>query len=487
MFLIESGERVDLKYNNSSLLSEKDGWGCALFVLIVPNLGVVEIEYHYGKLNRLRIVDLFKKYCDQVCYYILTISADVNTLFNRSDILFIKGELKSNFVDMLKSTDRWVLYGSYQKFEVEQLGELVDHTKISAELFTECDISFVKNQNDSKFENESENEFENENKYLTYPTHPLYDPYKHNFITEWKADQLLFIGKSDFPLNSFDIDEIYIDTIKSIELLNTDHMKKYIAIILWNECDQQIEEWSLKSIIQGVPIFTKFYKKGCIQFKSYDCLVSNLKLVTGDPKIAHELAYQLSKPYWEWNTISWSLTEKAFKNGGSLCKREYSVQYIAFPRSITEAAYIMKTYLDQEVNGKKWLSLYLDPYLYGELVQIVECNKVKLYLKRSCNLSEQIVNGVQNILVLSDQAVYKKDYTKNMLYYSNIFTDIAIFGKSIVEYNQNLLPYSFSDQIPFPSLCCKAEAADLLQSIINGSFNDKIYCVDNYEFSLSLK
>lgn len=485
MFLIESDERVNLKYNNSSLLSEKDGWGCALFVLIVPNLGVVEIEYHYGKLNRLRIIDLFKKYYDQVCYYILTISADFNILFNRSDILFIKGELKSNFVDMLKSKDRWVLYGSYQKYEIEQLGELVDNEKISTELFTECNISFIKNNliiNNNNIGDINQNV--NQKKYLT---HPLYDPHKYNFITEWKADKLLFIGKSDFPLNSFDIDEIYIDTIESTRLLNTDDIKKYIAIFLWNECDQQIEEWSLKSIIQGIPIFTKFYKKGCIQFESFDFLDKNLKLVINNPKIAHELAYQLSKPYWEWNTISWSLVEKAFKSGGSLCKREYSVQYIAFPRSITDAAYIMKTYLDQEVNGKKWISLYLDPYLYGELVQIVECKKVKLYLKRSCNLSEQIVEGVQNILVLSDQALYKKDYTKNMLHYSNIFTDISIFGKSIIEYNQNLLPYSFSNQILFPSLCCKAKSVYLLQSIINGSFNDKIYYIDNYEFSLSLK
>lgn len=474
-------EEIKIEYNNSSLLNKKDGINAIVFILLVPDQNIVKIDCYYYRLDRQRIINHFNKYKCSSCYYIISISGDPRLMFTTSDIQFIQSKLGSNFIEMLNKKNSWILCGLREDMKINTIAELVDESSITysfpieiksgKDCVEKCEEECVE-----KCEEDcEENVVEEEN--IKYPSYPLYDLKKHTFIKDEYliANQFLFIGGNFFENNT----TTEIDTINSPSELDIDNVKKYMAIILLSEEEEKIEKWNLCTIMQGVPVFSKFYKKGTIQFKNEKTLLNYLAKIREDPSVGHKIAYEMSKEYWGWNNLEWKRISNCFKSNIPLVEREYNIQYITIIDNISDLTDVLDVFWNQKINGNRSINVYTTQHLYSDLINIVNCNNIKLYLANNITLYNQIDKSADYLLYLDSRAKYTADYTKNILYNFDVAEQINIIGKGVVN-------YCFTYDIYLGSISCKIneKSINTFEKFIKGENSDEIYSVDPYEFSV---
>lgn len=483
MFTVKSSnmminEEIKVEYNGSLLLNKKDGKNAIVFILLIPDHNIIKIDCYYHTLDRERIINHLKSYFSWNCNYILTISGDPRKMFTTSDIQFIKDKLGSNFIEMLNKKNSWILAGTKEENSINNIAELVDENSITysfpIEIKTETETD--KTDDSSSVIND-----EADDQITKYPSHPLYDLKKHTFIKDesYIASKFLFIG-GNFSNN----DTIEIDTIDSPYELDIDNVKRYMAIILWLEVEEHIEKWNLCTIMQGVPVFSKFYKRGTIQFKNEEMLLNYLATIRKDPSIAHKIAYETSKPFWEWNNFGWKVEEECFKKGVPLVERRFNIQYITIIRNISDLTNVLKIFWNQVFNGNRYINIYTTLHLYSDLINIINDNNIKLYVGNSITFKTQLVDNIDYLIYLDPNAKYSNDYTKNILYNFDVATHINIIGKGAVN-------YCFTLDIPLGSLCCRVNndhdndhAIKTFENMIKkGTVTEEVYSIDPYEFS----
>lgn len=488
MFTVKSSnmminEEIKVEYNGSLLLNKKDGKNSIVFILLVPDHSIIKIDCYYHTLDRERIINHLKNYFSWNCNYILTISGDPRKMFTTSDVKFIKNKLGSNFIEILNKKNSWILAGTKDDNKINTIAELVDENSITYSFPIEIktdkanDVTSVVND-----EGNSEEDGET-NVVIKYPSHPLYDLKKHTFIKDesYVSNQFLFIG-GNFSNN----EAIEIDIIDSPYELDIDNVKRYMAIILWSEVEEHVEKWNLCTIMQGVPVFSKFYKRGTIQFKNEKMLLNYLATIRKDSSIGHKIAYETSKQFWEWNNLGWKVEQECFKKGLPLVNRIFNIQYITVIRNISDLTNVLKIFWNQVFNGKRYINIYTTQHLYSDLINIINDKNIKLYVGNNITFKTQLVDNIDYLIYLDPNSKYSNDYTKNILYNFDVATHINIIGKGAVN-------YCFTLDIPLGSLCCRVnhshdhDDVNTIKTFENmikkGTVTEEVYSVDPYEFS----
>lgn len=474
MFTVKSSnfivnEKIKIEYNGSLLLNKKDGENSIVFVLLVPDKGVIKIDCYYNKFDKNRIINHFKNYFTHICYYILTISGDPLKMFTKNDINFINDKLGSNFIKLLNKKNSWILKGEKHKNNIYNIEELVDKNS----LYYSFPIDIL-NHESVYHESAYHESFDN---VKIYPIHPFYDIKKHTFIKDesYISDKFLFIG-ANFDHNE-KIENDFIDSPYEIDI---DNIKRYMAVILLSETEEHVEKWNLCTIMQGVPVFSKFYKNGTIQFENEQDLFNCLERIKDDQSIGHKTAYELSKQFWEWNNLNWEIEQECFKKGLPLIKRTFNIQYITIIRDLSQLVNILEILLNQKLNGDKYINIYTTQYLYSELINIICDINIKIFIGNNINFKTQIINNIDYFIYLDSNSKYTKDYTKNIIYNFDILTNIDIIGKGYSN-------YCYTKDIPLGSLCCKKNndtSVKIFENMIKErKITEIIYSVDPYEFS----
>lgn len=462
---------IEVEYNGNNILNSSNGTDKILFMLIIPDQSIIKIDCYCSRLDKERIIKHLSKYNDY--YYILTLSCDPKKILRPSDIKFIKNRLKSNFIELLDIKNCWILIGDKKDDQTNQIDELIDP-------------NIIKYKFPYKISNN--NNLNHNIKIDLYPKHPIYNPKINNpLLVSGISNQkkFLFIGGTTENL-------VYFTKIKNIEHIDSqDHLdvnnvKKYLAIIVLSKTEEYVEEWNLRTIIQYIPVFSKYYKKGTIEFKDEQEVLTHLNILENNPLISHKIGYEMSKKYWDWNwDWNWDWDWKPIK-------KEYNIQYISVINSISGLIDILEMISDQEFNGYRYINIYTTNYLYNDLINLLNCyycidqKYIFIYLIKNIDLNTHISDSIDYIIYLDPKCKYTNDYTKNILHNFNLLDNTNI--------NKSIIAKKVDGINILGSLACKTNSSSLtkfeeiiktknISGDISGDISSDIYSIDPYEFS----